>query len=76
MTKKVYRRFLLAATMLLITASLTFTSPAQQLDCEQCFAYCDQSYEDCVAGGAPLLYCSREYRYCYDYCMTGPPCNP
>lgn len=30
MTRKVYRRFLLAAIMLLITASLNFTSPAQQ----------------------------------------------
>jgi hypothetical protein len=76
MSKKVYRRLLLTAMMLVITPCLAITSPAQQLDCEQCFAYCDANYEACTAGGAPPLYCSRECRYCYDWCMTGPPCNP
>lgn len=75
MTKKIYRRFLLAVMMMLLTVFLTTTGPTQQAavqeTCEECFANCDAEYEQCVAAGRTD--CARKRLLCYLSCS--PVCN-
>lgn len=65
MTKKVYRRLLIVAIMLLSTASLTYTSPAQTFRSPCCEA-CDLAMVACWDEGRTG--CRREYTNCLYRC--------
>ena len=74
MTKKIYRRFLLAAMMLLLTAFLAATSPTQQAaeeTCEECNARCEQYVNDCHAQGLPFGVCAHVGIQCSTDCLYG-----
>jgi hypothetical protein len=80
MNKKIYRRFLFALIMLLMTVSLTFTGPGQQAavfeTCEACQANCHAIYDACLASGtvSPTI-CANRLLQCnkacfYDGCIV------
>jgi hypothetical protein len=69
MTKKVYRRFLLAAIMLLMTASLIYTGPKAQAQdpCQECMDNCYALFQGCVAAGGSL--CPNRLLQCNKACF-------
>jgi hypothetical protein len=75
MTKKIYRRFLLAAIMLLMTAFFSFTGPAQQAavqeTCEECNARCETIGDQCRALGYPFNVCMHLAIQCSSDCLYG-----
>ena len=74
MTKKIYRRFLLAAMMLLLTALLATTGPTQRAaeeTCEECNARCEQMVQDCQAQGLPFGVCAHVGIQCSSDCLYG-----
>jgi outer membrane biogenesis lipoprotein LolB len=74
MTKKTYRRFLLAAMMLLLTACLVTTGSRQQAaeeTCEECNARCEQIIQDCQAQGLPFGVCAQVGIQCSSNCLYG-----
>jgi hypothetical protein len=76
MTKKIYRRLLLAAVMLLMATALTYTGPvrpvaAVEQTCGECIDDCDAWYANCVASGRTG--CLRGRFICVQSC--GPVCN-
>ena len=74
MTKKIYRRFLLAAMMLLLTVFLAVTGPTQQAaeeTCEECNARCEAIGEDCREQGVPFNVCMHVTIQCSTECLYG-----
>jgi hypothetical protein len=74
MTKKIYRRFLMAAIMLLFTVCLAVTGPAQraaQETCDECNARCQQYVDDCYAQGYSFSVCSHVSIQCSSDCLYG-----
>lgn len=74
MTKKIYRRFVLAATMLLVTVFLVSAGPTQQAaqeTCEECNARCEQIGQDCRAQGLPFGVCAHVTIQCSTDCLNG-----
>lgn len=76
MTKKIYRRIMLAAIMLVMTIALTYTGPvrpvaAVEQTCEECTDGCDAWYANCVAQGRTD--CGIGKARCYRTCW--PVCN-
>ena len=70
MNKKVYRRLLMAALMLLISASLTFTSPTREID-PACCAACEVVRNDCRTAGGTRSACNVQYWNCIRSCNGG-----
>jgi type VI protein secretion system component VasF len=74
MTTKIYRRFLLAAMMLFLTAFLVATGPTQQAaeeTCDECNARCEQIMQDCHAQGLPFGVCAHMGIQCTSGCLYG-----
>ena len=75
MTHKLRRRFLFAATMLLMAVFVINTGPTPQAvveeTCGECIDNCDTWYDNCVAAGRPD--CSIGRFRCYQTCV--PVCN-
>lgn len=72
MTKNVYRRLLIAAMMLLITVSLTYTSPTKAID-PSCCDDCNAVLTACLDEGRPRSVCRSEYWACIRSCNGGVP---
>jgi hypothetical protein len=69
MYKKIYRRLLMVAFMLLALAFLTYTSPTQhaaQQDCQQCHDDCEAAYELCLEQGS---HCEQSRTLCHNACF-------
>ncbi len=75
MTKKIYRRLLLAGVMLLMAVCLMAASPAQraavQETCDECNARCDAIYQSCIDQGYPTNVCLHAYIPCSSDCLYG-----
>jgi hypothetical protein len=73
MTAKIYRRFLLAAMMLLFTICLAAsrTQQAAEETCDECNARCGQYVQDCQAQGLPFSVCSHVGIQCSTECLNG-----
>ncbi|HKV33616.1 MAG TPA: hypothetical protein VJP89_04830 [Pyrinomonadaceae bacterium] len=68
MSKKIYRRLLLTAFMLLVTAGLTYTSPTRAQDpCSECHDNCDAQYEICLISGS---HCEQSRDLCHQACIN------
>jgi hypothetical protein len=75
MTKKIYRRWLLAAAMLLMTAALTITPTQREAlafgDCQ----YCASEYEFCMEPCSPYdENCRSKCDFGYHACLL--TCEP
>lgn len=72
MIKKIYRRFLLAAIMLLMAVSLICTGPRAwaQDPCQDCMDNCAAIYQSCTDQGYPFNVCSSAARQCSINCFN------
>ncbi len=75
MIKKIYRRFLFAAIMLLMTVCLMAAGPAQraavQETCDECNARCEAIYQSCIDQGYPRNVCTHASIQCSTDCLYG-----
>jgi hypothetical protein len=74
MTKKIYRRFLLLGVMLVMLASLIYTTPqsqaARQDVCQECNDNCAAIYQSCIDQGYSFAVCSGGARRCSTDCLN------
>ena len=74
MTRKAYRRLLLAAITLLMMVSLVYTGSgsraAAQDVCQECMDNCGVIFQSCTDQGYPFAVCSAAARRCSTDCLN------